>query len=162
MALYCTVNLNNLDIFATSEYGEIVDLDDDGDVNTGLDDEYPEEEPLIGSLDTFTTHSKSDSINEEDGYDGAYLYNDDSDVNTGSGDEYPEEEPLIGSLDTFTTHSKSDTINDYDIEDYAGEGAQSASVWDYGAYAACFYGSWAGGASAIDAGDTCSKTHLGR
>ena len=30
-----------------------------------------------------------------------------------------------------------------------------ASIWDYGAYAACFYGSVAGGADVVEAGDEC-------
>jgi hypothetical protein len=35
-----------------------------------------------------------------------------------------------------------------------------ATIWDYGAYAACFYASWAGGADAVAAGSSCEKEHL--
>lgn len=32
--------------------------------------------------------------------------------------------------------------------------------WDYAAYATCFYASWGGGASAIEAGDYCHGRYL--
>jgi hypothetical protein len=35
-----------------------------------------------------------------------------------------------------------------------------ASVWKLAAYAACFYATWAAGADAVDAGDTCHDRYM--